>query len=323
VPQQGNYDLYDWDGSKYAFTRQVRAGGTNNQPNLGMNATHLDEFTLSAQQQLGPTVGVGVRGIYRKWHDLIDDIQNFDSNGNFIQTYTNDPQARRTYKGIEFTFEKRFSHNWNFLGNYTYSQVRGNHFAADGIATGLLNFIGLNCTTAVDPTVGTIPCANVNSPSQLSGHPTWDIPNHVNLLGSYAFNFGPVALTAGSAGVWSSGPSFSKTRTLTVLNQAGKPSGKTTTYFYDGQGTDRAPNWYQLDTSLEATYRIFGVEVGAKGEVFNITNNQVQVVVNNVNWCNTTSTTACNTAVTRYGKSSARNAFLTPRNFRLTALIRF
>ena len=325
VPQQTNYKLYIWDPAtqKYVFDSENIAGGTLNQPNLGLNATYLDEFTFGAQQQLGPTVGVGVRGIYRKWHDLIEDSIGYDAEGNYFQNFLNDPQAKRNYKGVEFTFEKRFSHNWNLLANYTYSQTRGNNFSTLGGQ--LDDYVDQQCSTAIDPTIGTIPCSQVNSPQRLSGRPTWDIPHLFNVLGAYAFNLGPVSLTAGGAGVYSSGNSFSKVRSVNVLNAAGGGTGKTTTYYYEGQGSDRGPNWWRVDGSLEATYRIFGVEIGAKGEVFNLFNKETPFVVSNTAFCaNTTNPSAtCTTARNNFGTYTARGSFMVPRNFRLTALVRF
>jgi len=325
VPQQSNYDLYVWNGSAYEFAQSVRAGANSTQPNLGIDATYVDEVTIGGQQQLAPTLGVGVRGIYRKWSNLIDDVLSFDSAGQLQTTFENYPDAKRTYKGVELTFEKRFAHNWNLLANYTYSQTSGNHFGT--IATQLGNFLANNCATGTDPSIGNggvVPCADANSPSRVNGKPTYDIPHLLNVLGSYAFTLGPVSLTAGAAGIYASGNPYSKSRTLTVLDAAGTPvSGQSVTWYYEGQGSDRGPNWYKLDTSLEATYRIFGVEVGAKGEVFNVTDTQKSVVVSNTAWCGTTSTAACQTAVNRYGTYTARGSFLLPRNFRLTALIRF
>ena len=320
VPQQTNYDLYLWNGSAYEFAQSVRAGANATQPNLGLHASYVDEVTLGAQQQLGPTVGVGARLLYRKWGNLIDDVLSFDANGQLQTTFENLPEAKRNYKGVELTFEKRFAHNWNLLANYTYSQTRGNHFGT--IATPLGNFVNQNCRTVTDPSVGTIPCQQANLTND--GRPTWDIPHLFNLLGSYAFNLGPVALTAGAAGLFTSGNSYSKTRSLTVLDDAGNPvSGQAVTYYYEGQGSDRGPNWWKIDGSLEATYRILGVDVGAKGEVFNVFNKQTPVVVSNTAWCGTTSTPACQTAVNRYGTYTSRGSFMTPRSFRLTALVRF
>ncbi|MGZ4780018.1 MAG: hypothetical protein ACXV5L_12530, partial [Thermoanaerobaculia bacterium] len=132
--------------------------------------------------------------------------------------------------------------------------------------------------------------------------------------------------TAGSKGLYQSGNTFSKTRSLTVLNNAGAGSGKTTTYYYEGVGSDRGPNWWQIDGSLEATYRIFGVEIGAKGEVFNVFNKETEFVVSNTAYCAQTTGTvsaACTTARNNYGTYTARGSYMTPRNFRLTALLRF
>ena len=329
VPQLTNYDDFLWDPSTQQYVAHPagnnRAGANGTQPNLGLDATYLDEVTAGVQQQLGPTIGVGVRGVYRKWHNLIDTILTLDANDSAKTAYANNPAAHRDYKGVEFSFEKRFAHNWNLLANYTYSQTRGNHFGT--IASQVSDFNDQTCVTTVDPTIGdngSIPCSAVNA--KLNGRPTWDIPHVFNLLGAYAFHLGPVSLTAGGAGTYQSGASYSKTRTLTVLNNAGESFGTTATYFYDGQGSDRLPNWWNFSTSLEATYRIFGVDLGGKLDVFNIFNRQSKVAVNNTTWCDVSNPAAgssCATAIQRYGTATARGSYLTPRNFQLTALIRF
>ena len=36
--------------------------------------------------------------------------------------------AERSYRGVQATFEKRFSSNWNAAASYTYSRTEGNHF---------------------------------------------------------------------------------------------------------------------------------------------------------------------------------------------------
>jgi len=161
-----------------------------------------------------------------------------------------------------------------------------------------------------------IPCSALDALSE--GKPIFDIPHLVNVLGSYVFSLGPVNLTAGASGFWSSGNAYSKTRTMNVQGVA----GQTRIYYYEGQGSDRGPNWYQVNTSLEATYRLFGVDIGLKGEVFNVTDRQGEFVVSNTAWCNA-DTAACQTTRNNFGKYTARGSFQTPRNFRLTSLIRF
>jgi len=282
---------------------------------------YIDEFSVGAQQQLGPTVGVGARYIHRNWSDLVDDVLTVGASGNSL-TFQNVENAERKYDGLELTFEKRFSHHWNLLANYTYSKVRGNHFGGSGdgnITSQLNNYSAQNCRTTADPTIGTngtIPCASLDA--LLQGHPTWDLPHIVNVLGAYAFNLGPVNLTAGATGLYQSGVSFSKTRSMTVVGAA----NATRNYFYEGQGSDRGPAVYAANLSLEATYRLFGVDMGLKGECFNVTDRQGQLTISNTAWSNA-QTAAGQTTRDAFGKSTARNAFQAPRSFRVTYLVRF
>ena len=321
VPQQANYDLFTWNGSAYVFDSSVRVGGAANAPPSDLKPVYTDELTLGFQRQLGATMGAGVRYINKQWGDIIDDVLTVNSANAVVQTYANLDEAERNYNGLEFTFEKRFSQNWHLLANYTYSQTRGNHFGQ--LTSNLGNFSGLQCRTTVDTTIGNggvIPCNDVQA--QNDGAPPYDIPHLANVLGGYRFNLGPVNLALGSAFRWSSGNSFSKERSVTALRPDGTSTGQTLTYYYEGRGSDRMPNYWQLDGSLEATYRIFGIEIGAKGEVFNITDQQEPFVVSNVAWCEA-DTTACATTRTNFGLSTARGSYQIPRGFRLTSLIRF
>jgi hypothetical protein len=326
IPQQSNYDLYAWDGAQFVFADSIRVGAANNALNVNLKPSYVDDITFGVMQQFGPTVGAGVRYIHRSWGDIIDDVQTIGEDGVSI-TFDNVGNANREYDGLEFTFEKRFSNRWNLLANYTYSRARGNHFGgnSDGnITSGLNNFSDQMCRTTGDTTIGdngVIPCSEADR--LLQGRPTWDIPHLVNLLGTYVFSVGPVNLTAGGSGFISSGNSFSKTRTLTVLDDDGGDSGQTRTFFYEGQGSDRGPMWWQLNGSLEATYRLFGtVDIGAKAEVFNVTDRQGEFVVSNTAWCNA-ETTGCQTTRNNFGTYTARGSFQAPRNFRLTWLVRF
>ena len=330
TPQQANFDEFLWNAASnaYVFNRSVRAGGTSLLPNLGLDPVHHDEITLGVQRQFGPTMGAGVRYIRRDWDNFIDDIVTMSTTGATSFDYVNLDSAERTYNGLEFTFEKRFSRNWNLLANYTYSRTRGNHFGT--LSTPLGNYEGLTCRTTVDPTIGTngdIPCSEVVSPDRQYGNPSYDIPHLVNVLGGYTFELGPVRMTAGSAFRWSSGNGYSKSRTVNVVRPGSNVATSTgLTYLYEGLGSDRGSNYYTLDTSLEATYRIFGVDIGAKGEVFNITDQQEPVVVSNTAFCGNASAaagTTCATARSTFGTYTARGSFQAPRSFRLTALIRF
>ncbi len=69
VPQQTNYDNFVWNGSSYVFSNRVELGASTFQPNLSLDPTYTDEFTAGAEQQIGQTIGVGVRYIHRDWQE--------------------------------------------------------------------------------------------------------------------------------------------------------------------------------------------------------------------------------------------------------------
>ena len=122
-----------------------------------------------------------------------------------------------------------------------------------------------------------------------------------------------------------SGDTYQRQTTLTAISSPGIATGNTISYYYASAGSNRLPTIYQLDFGSEATYPIAGVEVGLKGEVFNVTNTQRQIQASTVGWCNDTSnpSAACTAARGSYGLGTSRNAYQAPRSYRITALVRF
>lgn len=329
VPQRAIYDLFTFQNGQFVFTRRQQPTGNSFRPNTDLDPTYLDEVSLGFQQQFGATVGVGVRGIWREWGDLIEDVEDFQpgQTTTFRQTI-NDDQAYRQYRGLELTFEKRFSHNWNALANYTFSETEGNHFSR--AFSSLRDYTSAQCRTTIDLSIGNngiIPCSEVVSSARLSGNPGYDRPHHFKVLGGYSRPLGPVNLAIGLGGEYISGLKFSKTRAVNVLLPGTTTNaGPTLTYFYEGIGQDQLDAIHSIDTSLEVTIPLFKlVELGVKGEAFNVTDQQEQTSVNNTVFCGQTSgaSSACTTARTNFGKATARGSFQAPRSYRLTALLRF
>ena len=127
-------------------------------------------------------------------------------------------------------------------------------------------------------------------------------------------------------GHWLSKYAFQKTRTVNVLLPGTTTNaGPTYTYFYDPRGNERLSGLVQtIDSAFEVTFRAYGrSEVGIKTEVFNITDQQEKILVNNTVWCNVDSNAACTAARANFGTAIARGSFQTPRNYRVSALIRF
>jgi hypothetical protein len=333
--QKATYDNFVWNGTAYVFSNHVAGSGSAAQIPSSIDPTYTDEGTLGFRQQIGNTIGVSLTGIYRKWSNIIDDIPILDNAGNQTITYANYTPGQRKFYGVELVLDKRFSEHWNANASYAWGKTKSN--TTSDTASQLGDFLTSNCRTTVDPTVGSngiIPCATVVDGPNKYGEPTLSINNTLRLSGAYARSVGPVNLAVGLGGLVSSGIHYQKQRTVNVLipNCVITPTrtcngGPTEVYYYDARGNETTPSIYQVDASLEATFTVWrSIEVGLKGEIFNVTDQQRQVAVNNANWCDDTSSTAsaaCTAARATFGTGTARASFQAPRAYRLTALMRF
>jgi Carboxypeptidase regulatory-like domain len=305
VAQIANYDLYVWDGSQFVLEDEVRVGGNTAPVNEDLKPSYLDEINVALQQQLGNTMAVGIRGIYRQWKDLVDDRRTF-VDGQKIQTPENfGDELRRYFKGIELTFEKRFSRNWQASMNYTLSRAEGNHFG--NYTTQLFNYANEDCNVGGTPVVGRLPCGQITDVNQY-GYAPYDRTHQVKAFTAYTLPLRWVAITAAPSLLWESGVPYQRQRATSLIH------GEQFIYFYDKRGSSRLPDHYQLDFALEAVFKPWGpIEVGAKGEVFNVTNQQPVV---------------SNTLINRlpnefFGTPASRGALQAPRTYRVTFLARF
>jgi hypothetical protein len=128
--------------------------------------------------------------------------------------------------------------------------------------------------------------------------------------------------------LFQTGIHYQQQRSVNVLIPGTTTSaGPAETYFYDARGNETTPSIYQIDASLEATFTVWStLEVGIKGEAFNVTNVQHQTNVNNFNWCGDATAgpaTACGIARATFGTATARGSYQAPRAYRLTTLLRF
>jgi hypothetical protein len=305
VPQQQNSDVFEWDGSQWVLVDQVRVGAGVTPVNDDLSPSYLDEINIALQQQLGNTMAVGIRGIYRQWKDLIEDRRILDADGNKITTPENfGEELRRYFKGIELTFEKRFSRNWQASMNYTLSRSEGNHFS--NYTSQLFDYADEFCTVGGSPVVGRVPCPQATDVNRY-GYAAYDRTHIVQAFTAYTLPLRWVALTAAPSVFWQSGLPYQRQRTFTVHNE-------NDIYFYEKRGSNRLPNYYQLDFALEAVFKPWGpIEIGAKGEIFNVTNQQQQI----------SNLSIRQIPDANFGVATARTAFQTPRNYRFTALVRF
>lgn len=336
IAQQTNYNNFVWNGSAFVFQNRVELSGSSSgfEPNLDLKASHMDEFTVGYQRQLGRVFGASARFISRSWGNLIDDVRTFNPDGSVERQVLNYDAAERSYRGIQLTAEKRFSDNWNAQASYTFSRTRGNHFPTD-VFTALGDYLDSQCRTTVDLTIGTngvIPCSEVQNGANKIGLPTYDRPHNFKLAAAYVRPVGPVNLTFGALTEALSKFRYEKQRTLNVLIPGTQQnSGQTATYFYNERGSDPVDGteWY-LDTSIEGTWRIYSTaQAGFRAEIFNITNRQEQLRSNNVVYCGSEAGTGCAAAIANYGKATSRASYrggltgTTPRQYRFSAIFRF
>jgi carboxypeptidase family protein len=324
VPQEASYDQFVYDGTQFVFDKSVRAGGNNVAANTDLNPSYIDEFNVAFQQQVGNTMAFGIRGIYRKTTDIVDDAKFLNPDGTLFQTPANFAQAQRYYKGIELTFDKRFSEHWQMLANYTLSRATGNQFNTSNYTSQLFDFPGSQCTLR-DAHGNTFqqacPDAEINNQYGLA---PFDRTHIFNMFAAYTFPLGFVNLTAAPVFNYQSGLPYQRQRTSLT------PIGSTYTYFYDPRGTSRTPSTYQLDFSLEASFLPIGntsvplvagpVELGVRGEIFNVTNQQ-KVARNDL--ISLTPNFALSNPFQYFGQPTSRGALQTPRSYRVSAFVRF
>lgn len=327
IPQQTNYDNFVWNGSTYVLTNSVRLGASSFAPNADLKPYHMDEFTLGYQQQFGRTLAAGVRFVSRDWSNLIDDIRTFNPDGSIKREVVNYEPADRTYRGVQFNFERRFANNWSAGASYTYSRTRGNHFGST--FTSLGDYLDAQCRTTADATVGSggvISCAEVQDGANKTGRPGYDRPHNFKFQGSYVRPIGPTSLVIGAVSEAISKARFERSRSVNVLRPGTLVNaGPTATYLYEPLGSSvfDGLQWY-VDTAAELTWRIAKTyQTGFKAEVFNITNAEMQVGTSQTAWCGSDSSAACTTARANFGKATARGQFQAPRRFRFSAIFRF
>ena len=130
----------------------VNLGADPTPIDVGLKPQTVNEFTLGFEHQLRNNLTFGFRGIYRAQGSVIEDGSFDDGDtyflfnpgeplgpgpggvaGNTEYLACNNPdvgcfgRARRYYRAIEFTLNKRFSNNFSFNSSYVYSTLTGNY----------------------------------------------------------------------------------------------------------------------------------------------------------------------------------------------------
>jgi outer membrane receptor protein involved in Fe transport len=170
---------------EYGFSLDTSQAPIQIQPDL--KGQYLREFVLGYETKLTPNYTVGINGIYRSVHRVIEDMYAggvtyvLASPGKGV--VSDFPEAKRIYRGLEFTFSGRVREKFNFYGSYVYSSLLGNY---EGFFVTTFPQVAANMSVQFDFVETT-----VNGYGRLYD----DRPHRAKAYGSYNFDFG---LTVGS-----------------------------------------------------------------------------------------------------------------------------
>ena len=302
VPQQTNKNVYYFDSAtgKFVFDSRVTGGGNSTAVNNNLKPSYSQDISFGFEQQIGPVLGVALRGNYRDWKDLIDDVRTYNATTK-VRTldYVNYDGADRTYKSLELVVDKRFANNWQGFLSYTLSKTEGNHFSDFSSALG--DYLDSPATRQGVTSTGAI----INEGNK-EGLAAYDRTHDVKAFGAYLFNVGRFTITPGSTLGWRSG--FTYQRQVSGWTIA----GNSYTQFSSERGSDRYPSQFYWDFSLGVDVRIFSeVNVGLRADIYNVTDTQTKL-------------SGTLTDGPNYGKATSTvTNYATPRRFLYQVILTF
>jgi len=159
-----------------------------------LDGQYFDEFTLGYERAIGRVLRAGVRGVYRTYRSVVEDV--FDPTTQTViignpgrGELASAPRPKHTYTALVLTFEKPEG-RLNFLASYVLSRTYGNY---EGLYSFSQQTVYPNDGYAFD---------EPSSYSRSTGLLPNDHPHVFKVSGSYGFDFG---LTLGTAVAWRSG----------------------------------------------------------------------------------------------------------------------
>jgi hypothetical protein len=257
-----------------APARSSLLGGATTPVDPNLKGQYIDELLGGYEYEIAPNLAVGIKGTYRKLGRVIEDMLAVPITGDYIITNPGSgigresgfydyehsavvPKAKRTYKGVELSANKRFSNNYQFFASYLWSRLEGNYDGTFQVSTGQLD---PNINSAYD-----YADFLVNNQGLLSN----DRTHQLKFYGSYQFPSGPMSgLDLGFAAHYASG---------TPLTAVGYSQGyQNWEYYLTTRGLlGRGPADYEMDFHVDYPIKFGGAgRVSIIADVFNILDRQ-------------------------------------------------
>jgi len=235
---------------------------------------YLEEFVLGAEYEFATDFAIGIKGIRRQLGTVIEDISvdggssYFITNpgGVFTENPTNGvpldppvdfPEAVRDFNGVELSLSKRFSNRWQGYASLMWSKLEGNY---EGLYSRDNQQIDPNITSKFD-----LPELLANADGLLQNNREWQF----KVFGSYRADFG---LVSGINMWYMTGNPISKLgadRSYGLDERFVTPRGS--------EGT--SDSWLNFDLSFSYPIQLGNFQIDLMLDIFNITDNQVAVEV--------------------------------------------
>ena len=220
-------------------------------PNTRLKRASVDELVIGFERQLTPLMGLSLHYVDRSWNDLWDDVLFLIGDAEAIGTEVrNLAEAKREYKAVQALLQKRFSHGWQLLASYTWSEAEGNLFTD----------VGQDSFADFGDVV------DVNTGNRFGPAP-YDRPHQFVVFANYQKPFGRSLLSLGSVVQYRDGVPFQREQ----FEDAG-------VRFLTPRGSERLPGVFQWDLAAGYSLRLApAFELELKGEVFNLTGENQQL----------------------------------------------
>ena len=258
----------------------------------------MDQIVAGVEQVIAKDLSASVSLIYRKWKNFVESVNTTatfeavpftdpetgqvytvynQTNPGQDHYYITNPEAgkdigaadpnivmvtpERSYKGIQFIINKRFSKNWQFYASYVYSREEGTY---SNLYTAHQSFEMNQSTIYWDPTNQ----VNIKGRSAIS-------PPHVlKIQGTYVF---PLDISLSAFYSYFSGGTWTRCLLIDSVDQGTKPYLLT-----EPIGSRRLPATNNLDLRVEKSLRHRNFRLSLMLDMFNIFNQGVETSVQDI-----------------------------------------
>ncbi|MBK8466162.1 MAG: TonB-dependent receptor [Chloracidobacterium sp.] len=279
--------------------------------NLGAEATPIDaglkpqtvnEWSAGFEYEVGRNYAFGMRGIYRPQGSVIEDGSFDDGDhyflfnpgepigpgeggpaGNTEYQACNNPaigcfgRARRYYRAVEFTFNRKFADNFSFQSSYVFSSLIGNYEGlfrndngqADPNITSLFDLVSL-----LGNSYGRLPN---DRPHQFKFNGSYTTPFKLVVSGNFYAQSGIPFNQLVPHPVYGNNEGFGVVRGTAII-----PNSAFTSGVESSVGSNRTPTTWNLDLGFYYPIKMGeGKQLRLTADWFNVTNTQRAVTVDN------------------------------------------